>query len=47
MGLKLKELREVQKEKWWKSSSKAASHVADLSVFRILTNFVREKRING
>ena len=47
MGLTLEELRENQGEKWWKSPSKAATQIADLSVFRILTNFVREKRING
>ena len=47
MGLSLLDLRQVQDEKWWKSPSKAAAEIADLSVFRILTNFVREKRING
>ncbi|MEM9380937.1 MAG: HEAT repeat domain-containing protein [Planctomycetota bacterium] len=47
MGLTLEELRRLAEEKWWKSTSKAAGEVSDLSVFRILTNFVREKRING
>lgn len=47
MGLSLEDLRGLQDEKWWKSPSKAAKEIADLSVFRILTNFVREKRING
>ncbi|MEM1449896.1 MAG: HEAT repeat domain-containing protein [Planctomycetota bacterium] len=47
MGLTLEELRRVAEEKWWKSTSKASGEVSDLSVFRILTNFVREKRING
>ncbi|QDV07212.1 HEAT repeat protein [Planctomycetes bacterium Poly30] len=47
MGYSLEDLRQTRDEKWWKSASKAASEIADLSVFRILTNFVREKRING
>ncbi|MEZ6017285.1 MAG: HEAT repeat domain-containing protein [Planctomycetota bacterium] len=47
MGLSLKRLRELAGEKWWKSRSKAAKEIDDLSAFRILTNFVREKRING
>ncbi|WP_419191036.1 HEAT repeat domain-containing protein [Saltatorellus ferox] len=47
MGYSLKDLRRTRDEKWWKSPSKAAAEIADLSVFRILTNFVREKRING
>jgi len=47
MGLSLERLREVADEKWWKSRSKAAKEIDDLSAFRILTNFVREKRING
>ncbi len=46
MGLSLERLREVRKERWWKSRSKAAAEVDDLSAFRILTNFVREKRIS-
>jgi HEAT repeat protein len=47
MGLSLQRLREIADEKWWKSRSKAAQEIDDLSAFRILTNFVREKRING
>ncbi|MEM9802708.1 MAG: HEAT repeat domain-containing protein [Planctomycetota bacterium] len=47
MGLAPTKLRELVDEKWWRSTSKAAEEVLDLSVFRILTNFVREKRIRG
>lgn len=47
MGLSLQKLRDVREEKWWKSRAKAAKEVDDLSAFRILTNFVREKRMNG
>lgn len=47
MGLSLVQLRAHQDESWWSSTTKAASQVSDLSVFRILTNFVREKRIRG
>lgn len=47
MGLSLERLRAVGDEKWWRSRSKAAQEIDDLSAFRILTNFVREKRING
>jgi len=45
MGMSPERLRQVQDERWWRSQSKTAEEVADLSVFRILTNFVREKRI--
>lgn len=47
MGLPPSRLRELVDEKWWRSTSKAAKEISDLSVFKILTNFVREKRING
>lgn len=45
MGLKPLQLRTLGEEKWWKSTSAASAEVFDLSVFRILTNFVRAKRI--
>ena len=45
MGMTPERLRLVQDERWWRSQSRTAEEVADLSVFRILTNFVREKRI--
>ena len=47
MGLSLEELREVQKEKWWKSNKKAEEFIWDESAFRFLTNFVRWKRARG
>jgi hypothetical protein len=47
MGLTLERLRELRSAAWWKSRAKAAREVDDLSAFRILTNFVREKRMNG
>lgn len=47
MGYSLVQLRAMQDEKWWGSTSKTAKEISDLSVFRILTNFVRKKRIDG
>ncbi|MEM7305521.1 MAG: HEAT repeat domain-containing protein [Planctomycetota bacterium] len=47
MGLTYEELREVRGEKFWKKSQQAAEQVKDLSVFRLITNFVRQKRIAG
>ena len=47
MGLSMGKLRQVRKEKWWKTRDKAAKNVDDMSAFRLLTNFVREKRLRG
>ncbi|MDF1837458.1 MAG: hypothetical protein P1V35_06310, partial [Planctomycetota bacterium] len=47
MGLSMSNLRAMVKEKWWKSREKAAKNVDDMSAFRLLTNFVREKRLRG
>ncbi len=47
MGLSMSKLRLNVKEKWWKSRDKAAKNVDDMSAFRLLTNFVREKRLRG
>jgi HEAT repeat protein len=47
MGLSLEDLREVQKEKWWKNNEKAEEFIWDESAFRFLTNFVRWKRARG
>ncbi len=47
MGLSMGKLRQVRKERWWKSREKASKHVDDTSAFRLLTNFVREKRLRG
>ncbi len=47
MGLSMSKLRLMKKEKWWKSRDKASKNVDDMSAFRLLTNFVREKRLRG
>jgi hypothetical protein len=47
MGLSMGKLRLVSGEKWWKSRDKASKNVDDMSAFRLLTNFVREKRLRG
>lgn len=47
MGLSPVQLRAMMDESWWSSTAKTAAEISDLSVFRILTNFVREKRIRG
>lgn len=47
MGMSIATLRDNVKAKWWKSRTDAAKEVDDLSAFRLLTNFVREKRLRG
>ncbi|MEZ6005478.1 MAG: hypothetical protein R3F33_14985 [Planctomycetota bacterium] len=47
LGLALARLRETARESWWNDRSDAAKEVDDLSAFRLLTNFVREKRMRG
>lgn len=47
MGLTYAELRELRGAKFWKKSQAAAEEVQDLSVLRLVTNFVRQKRIAG
>ena len=44
MGLTLDKLRAVKSQPWWDKSNKASKEVADLSVFRLVTNFVRLRR---
>lgn len=44
-GLTYEKLRELRKEKFWGKTSATAEHVKDLSVFRLLTNFVWLKRL--
>ncbi len=44
MGLTYERLREIEGEKFWSSSAKAAQFVPDDSAFRFVTNFVRAKR---
>jgi hypothetical protein len=43
LGLTLERLRELRKEKFWSRTAAAAEHVKDLSVFRLITNFVWTK----
>ena len=47
MGLSIKALRKTIDEKWWKKRMQASEMVNDQSAFRLLTNFVREKRLRG
>ena len=47
MGISFKKIRETRDEKWWSGNMKAAEHIRDLSVFNLITNFVRARRIDG
>ena len=47
MGLTLEELRQTREERYWKKTADAARAVKDLSVVRLITNIVREKRAAG
>jgi len=47
MGASLEEIRSTYKEKFWDSNQKAAERIRDYSVFRLVTNFVRLRRIEG
>ena len=47
MGLSLAELRTTREAKFWDSTNKASQEVRDLSVFNLVTNFVRLRRIEG
>jgi HEAT repeat protein len=47
LGLSYADLRAVRDEKWWKKATESAEQVKDLSVLRLITNFVRQKRIAG
>ncbi|MFT5080270.1 MAG: HEAT repeat protein [Planctomycetota bacterium] len=47
MGISFAKIRETRKEKWWSGNMKAAEHIRDLSVFNLITNFVRARRIDG
>jgi RecA-family ATPase len=46
MGLSYADVRAIPIE-IWKSPTKTAEEVRDLSAFRFITNFVRRKRIAG
>ena len=45
LGLSFEGWRETRTQGFWRNSKKASEEVADLSAFRLLTNFVRSKRI--
>jgi len=45
LGMSLATWREAQNEGYWKNKTKANERVPDLSAFRLLTNFVRSKRM--
>ena len=47
MGLTYEELRELARRKIWANQSKSAEVARDLSAFRFITNFVRQKRRQG
>ncbi len=47
MGMSYEEWRVSHKEKYWSKGGQAAREVLDLSVFRLISNFVRKKRISG
>lgn len=44
MGLSYADLREVREEKFWERAQDAAEKIKDLSVFRLVMNFVRHKQ---
>jgi hypothetical protein len=45
MGLRYGDLREIARERYWENSLRASEKVLDLSVFRLVTNFVRLWRL--
>ncbi len=47
MGTSLALIRETVGEKSWKSDSQAAQYITDDSMLRLLTNFVRQRRLMG
>ena len=47
MGISLAKIRATHDEKWWSGSMKAAREIRDLSVFTLITNFVRARRIES
>ena len=44
LGLSYEELRATKREKYWKKSNQVAKNVKDLSVLRLITNFVLDQR---
>ena len=47
MGMNYEEWRDSRSEKYWSKGGQAAREVLDLSVFRLISNFVRKKRISN
>jgi len=47
LGASLQRIRETRKAKFWGSNHKAAEEILDYSVFRLVTNFVRLRRLEG
>lgn len=47
MGTTLERIRETADEKFWGSNHKASEEILDYSVFRLVTNFVRLRRLEG
>ena len=47
LGMTYAELRAVMEERWWDNATEVGKRVRDLSVFRLVSNFVREKRLAG
>lgn len=47
MGMSYEEWRETRDEKYWSKGGQVAREVQDLSVFRLISNFVRKKRISA
>ena len=47
MGIGFEFLRETEGDKFWTSTPRAAAEVHDLSAFRLVTNFVRLRRLEG
>ena len=47
LALYCDELRAVMEERWWENATEVGKRVRDLSVFRLVSNFVREKRLAG
>ncbi|MEO2092929.1 MAG: HEAT repeat domain-containing protein, partial [bacterium] len=45
MGTSFARIRETRKEKFWKSNTKASREIRDYSVFKLITNFVRLRRL--
>ncbi|MFT4512986.1 MAG: HEAT repeat protein [Planctomycetota bacterium] len=45
LGMSYKTWRKVRTDSYWRSPTKSTANVPDLSAFRLLTNFVRSKRI--